>query len=101
MRFPEYDQLDAVGLADLIARRQVTPLEALEAALARADARNPPLNALVSRFDDEARARARGPLPAGPLSGVPFLLKDLIAAWGGHPFTAGSRYLAGLVAPED
>ncbi len=101
MRFPEYDQLDAVGLADLIARRQVTALEVLEAALERADARNPPLNALVSRFDGEARARARGPLPAGPLSGVPFLLKDLIAAWGGHPFTGGSRYLASLVAPED
>ncbi|MFY3742300.1 amidase [Anaeromyxobacter sp. Red801] len=101
MRLPEYDRLDALGLAELVARREVTALELLEAALERADRRNPPINAIVARYDDEARARARGPLPAGPLSGVPFLLKDLLAAWKGHPYTCSSRLLAGFVAPED
>jgi amidase len=101
VRLPEYDRLDALGLARLVARGEVTALEVLEAALDRADARNPRLNAIVTRFDDEARARARGPLPKGPLSGVPFLLKDLLAAWGGHPLTGSSRLLEGFVAPAD
>ncbi len=101
MRFPEYDRLDAVGLAHLVARREVSAAEVLEAALERADARNPPINALVSRFDGEARARARTALPPGPLSGVPFLLKDLATAWAGHPLTDGSRFLREVVAPDD
>ncbi len=101
MRFPEYDQLDAIGLAHLVARREVSALEVLEAALERADARNPPLNAIVARYDEEARARARAPLPPGPLSGVPFLLKDLLTAWAGHPVTDSSRFLAGVVPADD
>jgi amidase len=101
VRLPEYDQLDALGLAHLVARREVSALEVLEAALERADARNPPLNAIVARYDDEARGRARGPLPPGPLSGVPFLLKDLLTAWAGHPVTDSSRFLAGVVPADD
>ena len=101
MRLPEYDRLDALALADLVRRREVTALELLEAALERADARNPALNAIVARYDDEARRRAAGPLPAGPLSGVPFLLKDLLAAWKGHPLTGSSRLLDGFVPAED
>ena len=100
MHLPEYDRLDAVALAALVARREVTPLELLDAALERADARNTRINAIVARYDDEARARARGPLPPGPLSGVPFLLKDLLAAWRGHPLTGSSRLLEGWIAPE-
>lgn len=101
MRLPEYDHLDAVALAELVARREITPLELLEAALERADARNPRLNAIVARYDDEARARASEPLPPGPLSGVPLLVKDLLAAWKGHPLTGSSRLLDGWIAPED
>lgn len=101
MRFPEYDRLDALGLAELVARGAVSAVEVLEAALERADARNPAVNALVSRFDGEARARARGALPSGPLSGVPFLLKDLSTEWAGHPLTDGSRFLRDVVAGDD
>jgi amidase len=95
VRIPEYDRLDALALGDLVARREISAAELLEAALERADARNPRVNAIVARYDDEARARARGPLPQGPLSGVPFLLKDHLAAWKGHPLTSSSRLLAG------
>jgi amidase len=101
VRLPEYDWLDALGLGELVARREVSPAELLEAALERADARNSRLNAIVARYDDEARARAAGPLPAGPLSGVPFLLKDLLAAWKGHPLTGSSALLEGFVPDED
>jgi amidase len=101
VRLPEYDRLDALGLAELVARRAVSAGELLEAALERADARNPALDAIVARYDDEARERAAAPLPAGPLSGVPFLLKDYATEWGGHPLTGGSRFTAGVVAPDD
>jgi len=101
VRFPEYDRLDALALGDLVARREITAAELLDAALERADARNPRMNAIIARYDDEARARARGPLPRGPLSGVPFLLKDLHAAWKGHPLTGSSRLLEGFVAGDD
>ncbi len=101
MRLPEYDRLDGVGLAELVVRREVTASELLEAALERADARDPRLNAIVARYDDEARARASGPLPAGPLSGVPFLLKDHLAAWRGHPLTSSSRLLERFVPDYD
>ncbi len=98
---PEYDRMDALALAEGVARGDFTAAELLEAALARADARNPGLNAIVARYDDEARGRARARLPAGPLSGVPFLVKDLLTAWKDHPVTASSRALAGFVPRFD
>ena len=101
MRLPEYDRLDALALAALVARREASAAEVLEAALERADARNPPLNAIVARYDGEARRRAAGPLPEGPLSGVPFLLKDLITAWKDHPLTESSRLFEGWVPAYD
>jgi amidase len=101
VRLPEYDHLDALALAALVARGEVSAPELLEAALERADARNPALNAIVRRADDAARARARGPLPSTPLAGVPFLLKDLLAHWKGHPLTGGSRLTATRVADHD
>jgi len=107
MRLPEYDDLDALGLAERIARGDFTAAEALAAALERCDARNPPLNAVVERSDDEARQVARrldgsrGTGPAGPLHGVPFLLKGLSTAWRGHPLTGASRLGAGFVPDFD
>lgn len=99
MRLPEYDRLDALALGALVASGEVSAAELLEAALERADARNPRLGAIVARYDDEARRRAAGPLPSGPLSGVPFLVKDLITAWKGHPLTGSSAMFEGFV-PE-
>ena len=101
MLLPEYDSLDATALAGLVARGEVTSAELLEAALERADLRNPRLNAITSRYDDEARKRASGPLPKGPFTGVPFVIKDLLTAWKGHPMSAGSRLQAGFVPDYD
>jgi amidase len=75
--FTEFDQYDGIGLAELVRRREVTPDEVLEAAIARVEARNPAVNAVVSRLYDEARAAIRAELPVGPFTGVPYLLKDL------------------------
>ncbi len=101
MRIPEYDRLDATALAALVATGQVSPPELLEAAIERADARNPRLNAIVRRHDAEARRRAAGTLPEGPFRGVPFLIKDLLAFRAGWPVTSSSRLLQGVIAPFD
>jgi amidase len=101
VRLPEYDRLDALALSALVAHGDVSAAELLEAAIARADARNPRLNAIVARYDEEARARARGPLPGGPLSAVPFLLKDLYTEGSGHPLTGSTRALATRVVRRD
>jgi len=97
----DYLANDAVGLAQLIARREVSAAEVLEAALARTEAVNPKLNAVTLKLFDEARAVARDGAPAAPLSGVPFLLKDLGAQLKGSPTSAGSALLKDVVATAD
>lgn len=100
MTFDEYQAHDALALADLVARGLVTPSELLEAALARADAVNPALNAVVRRQDEAARALAAGPL-SGPFAGVPFLVKDLLQEVAGVPCSYGNRAMADQTAAED
>ncbi|HLW91087.1 MAG TPA: amidase, partial [Roseiarcus sp.] len=76
--------LTAAETAGLIRRRVVSPVEVMEHAIARIEARNPSLNALIFTAFDEARARARqaekavmAGEPLGPLHGVPVAIKDL------------------------
>jgi amidase len=87
MRFPEYDDHDACGLAELVRTRQVSAEELVEAAIARIEARNPALNAVVHTQFDRARREARDP-GAASFAGVPFLLKDLLAEDAGEPSTS-------------
>jgi amidase len=86
----EYLQHDGVGLAELVRRGEVTASELLEAAIRRAEAVNPRLNAIVIPMYEIARERAAGAL-AGPFAGVPFLIKDLKQDYAGVLASAGSR----------
>lgn len=95
----EYARHDATALAALVRDGQVTAAELLSAARDRADAVNPKLNAIVRRMDGEADAMAADP-PVGPLTGVPFLLKDLHQDFAGVPTSSGSRALASRPATE-
>ena len=72
--FAEYERYDALGLADLVRRRQVTAAELLDAALARVAARNPVINAVTMPLEEYARNAIAAGLPAGPFEGVPFLV---------------------------
>ncbi len=98
--FAEYRDYDALGLAELIAGGEVTPKEVLEAAIGRLEAVNPEINAVVHQMYDEAERAIAAGLPAGPLSGVPFLLKDLVL-YEGQPTGYGSRLYDGFVAGHD
>lgn len=91
----DYDRFDATGLAALVAGKQITPSELLEAALARVDAHNGAINAVVNERRDFARQRAAGPLPEGPFTGVPFLIKDLSIEAKDFPAHNGSHLFKG------
>jgi len=97
----EYLRQDATGLAGLVRRGEVSPLELVETALGRIERLNPRVNAVIHRMDDAARAAARGMLPEGPFRGVPLLLKDLLSGVAGEPFECGSTLLRGFRAPHD
>lgn len=99
--FTDYDRYDALGLGELIAKGEVSAGEVLEAAIARLEAVNPTLNAVVHEMYDEAERTVAAGLPAGPLSGVPFLLKDLGALYAGQPTSYGSALYDGYVADHD
>lgn len=91
MSFAEYDACDALGLADFVVKGEVTPKELLETAIDRLEEVDPRLNAIAHLAVDAAMATIESGVPEGPLSGVPFLLKDLGAAAIDVPSSSGSR----------
>jgi amidase len=93
--------LDALGLAELVRSKEVAPLELVEAAIARAEAINPRLNAIVDTCYDRARAQAKAVVPDGPFRGVPFLLKEIQGDDAGTVTTNGCRFYEGLTAEHD
>jgi amidase len=65
MRFEEYRKHDAISLAGLIAKREVSAEEVLETAIARAEQVNPALNAIVYKQYEQARQAVAAGLPKG------------------------------------
>ena len=101
MRPDEYAEHDAVGLGGLIASGEVSAEEVLDAAMARLGQLNPTLNAVNLVVEPLAREQLADGLPAGPVSGVPFLLKDVTTQLRGAPTSAGSELFRDTVAAED
>ncbi len=99
--FADYGRYDAVGLAELVRKREVAPAELLEEAIDRSDRVNAKLNAVVHRLDNEARAAAESVSADGVFAGVPFLVKDLGPGLAGAPQTCGSRLFANFVPQTD
>ncbi|MBK9315936.1 MAG: amidase [Acidobacteria bacterium] len=97
----ELSWIDGMGMAELVRNKEVTPAELVEVVIERIERVNPHLNAIVTKMYDEARQSASNELPDGPFTGVPFLLKDLQAAFQGVKMTAGSRYLRDFVPNLD
>ncbi|HEU4759753.1 MAG TPA: amidase family protein, partial [Dehalococcoidia bacterium] len=93
--------LDATAQAELVRRKDAKPSELVDAAIGRIERLNPTLNAVVTPMFDEARRAAAGPLPEGPFTGVPFLLKDLGPSYAGVRLTMGSAFTKDLVPPDD
>lgn len=84
-------QQDATGLSGLVKKGDVSPLELVNAAIARAEKTAHDINAIAEKLFDQARERADGIDRALPLAGVPFAIKDLGIAMKGVPIHSGSR----------
>src|SRR5436190_11820390 len=88
--------MDAHDQAALVRDGDASPRELVDAAIARVEAFNPALNAVIhERFDrarDEAAHLADGP-SAAPFRGVPIVVKDLDGGLAGEPFHWGNRLL--------
>jgi aspartyl-tRNA(Asn)/glutamyl-tRNA(Gln) amidotransferase subunit A len=103
----EFDAMTAVELRERIARREISPVEVTRRALDKAQATQATLNAFFLLMPDQAMEAARAAERAvlrgdalGPLHGVPFSAKDLIAV-AGQRFAFGSRCMADNVAAAD
>lgn len=99
--------LEIRDVAPLLRTRTVSPVELLDAVLARIESLNPKLNAFITVTAEEARAEARKAEREilrgryrGPLHGVPIPVKDNFETKGIRT-TAGSKILADYVPPED
>lgn len=99
--FTDYGKYDGLGLADLVRRREVKPQELLDEAISRIERLNPRLNAIVDTMYDQARVQLAEDPSDAPFAGVPFLVKDLLAACAGVPMRCGSRFCEDLVPDRD
>jgi amidase len=89
----ELAELDATASAELVREGSISPTELVDAAIARIEAINGALNAVITPLFEKARAAASGTLPDGPFRGVPFLLKDLDTLSAGDPLHCGMSFL--------
>jgi amidase len=91
--------LDATAQAGLVRRGELTPKDLVDAAIARIEAVNPQLDAVLRTRFEQARSEAAGDLPDGPFRGVPMLLKDLGCMVAGEPTAFGLGPLRDLAWP--
>jgi amidase len=97
-----FEEQDGLGMADLVRRGEVKPIELFEEAVRRVEEIDDKLNVLTHRAYDEGRRMALDPdLPDGPFKGVPWLVKNLGTLWQGQPTTNGCRFFESFVAPFD
>jgi amidase len=101
MQFSEYAKYDGLALAELVRNRDVSPVELVETAIARAEAVNPLLNFMVHRDFDRARETANRAETAGAFAGVPFFLKDILAFAVGMPTRQAARFIPAVPFAHD
>lgn len=98
---PEVLAADAVGLGEMIASRAIHPREAVTTVMGQIERYEPDLNAVCARRYEQALREAERPLPASPLAGVPFLIKDMGQTVAGMPHTLGSPMRRDVIAERD
>jgi amidase len=101
MTLSEYARYDALGLADLVARKEVSPRELAQTAARAIDAVNPAVNAVVETYPDRIDDLDEKTLGRGPFRGVPFLIKDFFGHEAGRAIEFGSRLCRGVVSEQD
>ena len=100
----QFAYLDATAQAELVRKGDASPLELVDAAIARIEKLNPQLNAVIHPLFDKARRQAQAAdLPDGTFRGVPFVMKDLLGGPAGEPLHHGMQFLKRLnfASPQD
>jgi len=97
----EYSSYDGLGLAELVAKKQIKPSELVEAALQAVAKLNPKINAVLQTLPDKARATADGQTMSGPFAGVPFFIKELVLHAQGVRCDSGCKLAQGFVPEQD
>src|SRR3954466_1593292 len=98
-RMTDLTWLDATAQAELVRTGEASPKELVEAAIARIEAVNPQLDAVIRPRFDRARDEAAGDIPGGPFRGVPTLFKALGCTVAGEPTSFGIGPLADFPWP--
>jgi amidase len=96
MDLAEYATFDALGLAELVAKKQVSPKELAKTALAAKAKADPMLKSIVEVYPDRVDGLDETSLGNGPFRGVPFLIKDVFGHEKGRRIEFGSRLCAGM-----
>lgn len=99
--FDDLMSLDALAQAELIKKGDVKAIELMDATIACIERVNPHLNAVITPMYEQAREIAKGKLPEGPLSGVPYALKDLAASYAGVRQASGAAVFKDVIADQD
>lgn len=97
----EYQNHDLVGLAELVARGDIAPVELVDTAIREIEARNPTVNAVVVTQFEAALEELKSRKDTPRFLGMPYLAKDLHAPVKGLPLANGSRLLKDQVFDFD
>jgi amidase len=97
MNIVEYAKYDALGLAELVNKKEVTAKELAETAASAIEKLNPVINAVVETYPDRIEMLDAHSLGSGPFRGVPFLIKDVFGHEKGRKIEFGSRLCRGMV----
>ena len=98
MNFSEYINYDALGLVNLIRKKEITPSEIVDISLSAIEKINPKINAIIGNLEKETEEALKRNNKDKPFSGVPFLIKDLGFLYKDILCENGSRLTQGLVS---
>lgn len=102
LKWEEWVELDALGLAELIREKHITPQEAAQQAQLGIEAVNPHINGIIEVFDDVVNDPLLDGMNAeGVFAGVPYLMKDLGPTLKGRLQEMGSLFMQGNRPTED
>jgi amidase len=97
MKLAEYASYDALGLAELVAKKKVSPKELATTAAEAIAKANPVVKAVVETYPDRIEKLDEKSLGNGPFRGVPLLIKDVFGHEKGRKIEFGSRLCKGMV----
>ncbi|HEX4921544.1 MAG TPA: amidase, partial [Candidatus Bathyarchaeia archaeon] len=101
MSLEEYSKSDAVTLGELVRKRAVSPSELARLFVEAVEKVNPRINAVIEVYSDRIESLDDRAVSAGPIAGVPFLMKDIGAGEAGRVQEMGSRLMKGHIADKD